>query len=109
MPTTVKVTRRSRNVGFGWTNAVEQTPSGLVVADFDEPDTVGTPRQCMEEYLHAAEINSGNDWRPVWFVGGRRVVAANGSAIGISSAFCDLVEFPDMCDDIDVELEHPEV
>lgn len=86
---TATITRRSRTVGFSWSNQPVQTPTGLVIEAISEPEVVGTVRQCDEAYERAARINRGNDWRPQWFVSGHRVVGVVGWA-SVSGAMKDL-------------------
>ena len=83
MNTTIKITRRSRTVGFSWTNSVEQTRGGLSVKDPGKPQVVGTAKQCLAEFENACRINSGGvSWAGAWFVGGKRVVSVDGGVTG---------------------------
>jgi hypothetical protein len=87
------ITRRTRSFGLGWTNDVEQTPTGLRVKRPASPGVVGTPAQVSAELDRARRINSGNDWRRTWFLGGRPVVEAHG--IGMEAALEMLVQGTD--------------
>ena len=71
---TVVITRRSRNLGFGWTTHVEQTPTGLRVC---EPAIMvkGGIKACLAELEDSRRYTSGGTcWRQQLWVGGRRVV-----------------------------------
>lgn len=75
--TVFTVTRRSRNLGIGWSNTPARERSGnfsrLVIADVTKPDVVGTPEDVARELERARRINSGNDWARAYFVGGVKV------------------------------------
>jgi len=74
------ITRRSQNLGFGWTNRPVQKHnqrtgySYLVIDTVDEPGVTGSVRNCVKEYDSARKINSNNDWSRSWFLSGQRVV-----------------------------------
>lgn len=77
-PEIFTITRRSQNLGIGWSNTPvqERTASGgsrLRISDVTAPDVVGTLEDVAAEYDRARRINSGNDWRAVFFVGGVEV------------------------------------
>lgn len=75
----VTITRRSRNLGYGWNN----TPGTMRLSNGgttsyiprpDHPGVQGGPRTIFEERHHAARINSGGVWwSEALFVGGRLV------------------------------------
>lgn len=86
------ISTRSRNLGYGWTNAVirnrplagwslldvERTAGGLTVEQPVNPNCTGGLRTIETEMRRAARLNSGNDWRDALFVGLWRVVAVWG-------------------------------
>lgn len=76
-PEIFTITRKSRNLGIGWSNQPVQERNGgfsrLVIEDVTKPDVVGTLEDVAREMERARRINSGNDWRRAFFVGGVRV------------------------------------
>ena len=68
------ITRRTRNLGMGWSNDPVQDGERLTVRRATTPDFVGTYRQVQDELGRATRLNSGNDWRRVLFVGNRPIV-----------------------------------
>ena len=77
-PKTLTITRRSRNLGIGWTSQPVQVRAAngsthLAIADVTEPSVVGTLREVAEERDRARRVNSGHDWHAAFFVGGVRV------------------------------------
>jgi hypothetical protein len=76
----VHVSTRSRNLGYGWTNEVEQSEpnrSGhrhLRVRQVTRPEVTGGLRTVQEERTRAGKLCSGGvSWREAYFVGGRKV------------------------------------
>lgn len=68
-----RITRRSRNLGFGWTNQPEQTPGGLRIKAPTVDRTGLTPRIMLDLHRDAARLNNGNDWAWTLTVGGERI------------------------------------
>jgi hypothetical protein len=48
-PIVVTVTRRNRNIGFGWTTVTRQTPRGLEVRDISTPSIIGTVKTVLAQ------------------------------------------------------------
>ena len=73
---TVTISNRSRNLGYGWTNSVVQGGGGhlRIASEEIRPCAQGGPATIHCERANARRINSGNDWAGAMFVGGRRVV-----------------------------------
>lgn len=76
MAEAVRISRKSRNLGYGWTNSVEQRGGRLVLCEPEE-EVRGGPRTVLAARAEAQRVNRGNDWRGAYFVGGRRVVAVD--------------------------------
>ena len=75
MATREIISKKSRNLGYGWTNNVVQGDAGLRIATEQiKCDAQGGPATVQREIADARRINSGNDWAGALFVGGRRVV-----------------------------------
>lgn len=73
--TTVTVTRRTRNLGYGSTSQPVRGSHGTLVIDsVDAPEVTGTARQILKVHADEVRRNSGHDWAAQLFVGGRRVV-----------------------------------
>lgn len=68
-----KITRRSRNLGIGWSNS--PTRDGRI-APPDGPSVVGSLRDVSAEYDRARRLHSGGvHWTAAFYVGGQRVSA----------------------------------
>lgn len=71
-PKTLTITRRSRNLGVGWSN----TPSGrgTAITPPTGPSVVGTLRDVQAEYERAVALHSGGThWCVCFYVGETRV------------------------------------
>lgn len=73
MSAEVRVTRRTKNIRFGWTSSVESSARGLVVRDPVTEERQLTPHQLHHQFARAQRINSGNAWRWAITIGGKRV------------------------------------
>jgi hypothetical protein len=74
---TITITRRSRKLGFGWTNQPVQAPAGLVIRDPVESESGLTPREIAEAHQKAARLNNGNDWAWMIFFDGQPIADRN--------------------------------
>lgn len=71
----IKITRRSKNLGYGWTTEPVSGSSTPRIQDVKRPNVTGTLRAIEAEYRRRANITSGGVWyRDALYVGGRRVV-----------------------------------
>ena len=74
MTTTKTITRRSRNLGIGWSNT--PTRDGRYIEPVTEPSVVGTLRAVAAEYDRARKLHAGGTYcTAAFFVCGERVVA----------------------------------
>lgn len=71
--TTVRISRRTKNLGFGWSNSMGDGPSPRIVPP-TSPSITGTAKECWAERERARQLNSGNDYSFRWFVGGKPVL-----------------------------------
>lgn len=68
--------RRSRNLGIGWSNQPRQTPKGLIIEEPAAPNSQGGIRSCWKELKKCRHINSGNDCVVRLFVRGKKAIKA---------------------------------
>lgn len=68
--TTIKITTRARNLGYGSTSQVVRAKhGGLAIDSVDAPDVVGGLRSIEAARSKAMRNNSGHDWREALFLG----------------------------------------
>lgn len=68
--TQVRITRRSKNIGYNWTNKVVR---GEIVP-VKCPAEKGTYKDALADREHAIKVNSGGTyWHDALFVNGKRV------------------------------------
>jgi hypothetical protein len=69
---TIKITRNSKNLAFGWSNTPLRNKAEI--ESVESPSVVGNWRVVCAELDRARRINSGGVWfRFALFVGGKRV------------------------------------
>lgn len=72
MNETITITRKNRNLGFGYTSGCIQTPTGLKVADVEQPDYTGTVGQIMKAIADDRTLRSfesgGTYYNTAWFI-----------------------------------------
>lgn len=68
-PEIIAITRKNRNIGFGWTTATSQTPTCLDVQEVDAPDYTGTVKTVLDQINSDANYQSlgGTCHRDQWF------------------------------------------
>jgi hypothetical protein len=87
------ITRRSRNIGFSWTNSVRDTPHGWEIHEpSDTPEITGTPATVLAHYRKVARDNGTTYWRGKFFVGG---VPVDEDTRDFAQRLADLVEMPE--------------
>lgn len=69
----MKITRRTRSFGFGWTSSVEDRAGSLAIREPSVTETGLSVREVCERVEQARRANSGHDWRWVITIGGRRI------------------------------------
>ena len=75
--TTVKITTRTRSLGYGWTTQPHRSRASIV--EVTAPDVVGGLRTVEAERAKHLRAVSGGTWsNSALFLGGKRVVAAGG-------------------------------
>lgn len=75
----IRITRRTRSLGFGWTTQTVQTRTGLAVAPVTAPDVTGGLAVCEAELARRARhVSGGVSSRTALFLGGRRVRSVSG-------------------------------
>lgn len=73
------VTRRTKSLGYGWTNSPQARAATPTIEQVTSPDVSGlTVTGVLKEQEKARRLNSGgNFWRSAFFVRGRRIVAVS--------------------------------
>jgi hypothetical protein len=73
----VRITNKTRKLGWGWTCGAVQGEHGLYVPQPDKPDYVGTVKQIYEEMHNDRTLQSiksgGTYWNYAWFYKGKRI------------------------------------
>ena len=67
-----KITRRTNNLGFSYTNetvTIQHNGKTFVKDPPRQPSIVGSPRQILEAYYKARSENLTNDWKYAFHIG----------------------------------------
>jgi len=89
MPDIVRITPRSRNLGFGSRNDTEEAQDKdgnlhLRVKSVNFPSVRGGPRVVKDAYELACRVNQGLQWNFGVFVGDRKIVRLLDGPLGMS-------------------------